>query len=119
MQDKLTADIALPLSYATMQLAMELDKLEPYGKGNHKPLFAQKDLCVSDVRVLGKNRNLVKLKLRPADGSCPPTDAVIFGEGDEIEKELAGKDRLAVMYELDINEYMGSSNLQLIIKDFR
>lgn len=119
MQDKLTADIALPLSYATMKLAEELDKLEPYGKGNPKPLFAQKDLLVSDVKVFGKNRNVVKFKLRPKDGTCKDVDAVMFGEGDEIKTELEGKDTISAMYELDINEYMGNRSVQLVIKDFR
>ncbi|MCR4807300.1 MAG: single-stranded-DNA-specific exonuclease RecJ [Lachnospiraceae bacterium] len=119
MADKLTADIALPLKYATHELARELDRLEPYGKGNARPLFAQKDLLFSDLKVLGKNRNVVKLKLRPEDGSCPGIDAVIFGEGDEIESDISKKQELAVMYELDINEYMGRSEVQLVIKDYR
>ena len=119
MQDKLTADMALPLSYATMQLAGELDKLEPYGKGNPKPLFAQKDLVFSDVRVLGKNRNAVKIKVKPKDNSAKELDAMIFGDGDEIAEDLKGKDDIAIMYELDINEYMGNRSVQLIVKDYR
>ncbi len=119
MQEKLTADIALPLSYATYKLARELDLLEPYGKGNPKPLFVQKDLIASDLRVIGKNRNALKLKLRPADNSCPAIDSIIFGEGDKIAEEIREKKDLAVMYELDINEYMGNNSVQLRIKDYR
>ncbi|MBR6486358.1 MAG: single-stranded-DNA-specific exonuclease RecJ, partial [Lachnospiraceae bacterium] len=119
MQDKLTADIALPLAYATMDLAEELNKLEPYGRGNDKPLFVQKDLSVSDLKVFGKNRNVIKMRLRPTDNSCPALDAIMFGDGDEIEEDLRGRKTLSVMYELEINEYNGRRSVQLRIKDYR
>ncbi len=119
MQEKLTADIALPLSYATYALAEELDMLEPYGKGNPKPLFVQKDLAASDLKVIGKSRNALKFKLMPSDHSCPGVDAIAFGEGDKMAEEINGRKDLAVMYELDINEYMGSRSVQLVVKDYR
>lgn len=119
MAEKITADIALPLSHATFALAGELDKLQPYGVGNPKPLFAQKDLTVSDIRVIGKNRNAVKMKLS-SDASGPgKTDAICFGDGDEIERELRTQKTISVMYELGINEYNGQSNVQLTIKDWK
>ncbi len=119
MAEKLTADIALPLSYATYELAEELEKLEPYGIGNPHPLFAQKDLQISDIRVFGKNRNVVKMKLSEAVPRSQKVDAICFGDGDAIEAELVKKDRISVMYELGINEYNGRSNVQLIIKDWK
>jgi single-stranded-DNA-specific exonuclease len=119
MAEKLTADIALPLSYATYELAEELEKLEPYGIGNPHPLFAQKDLQISDIRVFGKNRNVVKMKLSEAVPGSQKVDAICFGDGDAIEAELVKKDRISVMYELGINEYNGRSNVQLTIKDWK
>ncbi|MCR5234560.1 MAG: single-stranded-DNA-specific exonuclease RecJ [Lachnospiraceae bacterium] len=119
MAEKLTADIALPLSYATYELAEELEKLEPYGIGNPHPLFAQKDLQISDIRVFGKNRNVVKMKLSEAVPGSQKVDAICFGDGDAIEAELVKKDKISVMYELGINEYNGRRNVQLTIKDWK
>ncbi len=119
MQEKLSADMQLPLKYATLRLAEELDRLKPYGKGNTTPLFAEKNLTVSDLRVFGKNRNVVKLRLAPVGKNMPLLDAIMFGDGDEIEKEIKIGDKLAVMYELDINEYNGTRSLQLRIRDYK
>ncbi|MCR5356726.1 MAG: single-stranded-DNA-specific exonuclease RecJ [Lachnospiraceae bacterium] len=118
MADKLTADIALPLEYATMDLAKEIELLEPYGVGNPKPLFAIKDIKVSDIKVFGKNRNVVKMKLSPSSGRVR-ADAVMFGDGDEIADGLKAQDTISVMYELGINEYNGSRSAQLTIRDWR
>lgn len=119
MQEKLSADMQLPLEYATLRLAEELDRLKPYGKGNTTPLFAEKNLTVSELRVFGKNRNVVKLRLAPVGKNMPLLDAIMFGDGDEIEKEIKTGDKLAVMYELDINEYNGTRSLQLRIRDYK
>ena len=119
MVEKMTADIALPLSHATYELAGELEKLQPYGVGNPHPLFAQKDLLISDIRVFGKNRNAVKMKLSEAVPGSKKVDAICFGDGDAIEAELVNRDRISVMYELGINEYNGRRNVQLTIKDWK
>ncbi|MBR5766237.1 MAG: single-stranded-DNA-specific exonuclease RecJ [Lachnospiraceae bacterium] len=118
MTEKLTADIALPIEYATMNLASELDRLGPYGVGNPRALFATKDLKVSDIKVLGKNRNVVKMKLRSGNGRGM-AEAIMYGDGDEISADLKSSDTIAIMYELGINEYNGSKSVQLTIRDWR
>ena len=57
---KITIDVPMPISYLTKGLTEELSILEPFGKGNTKPLFAQKDLRVLNLRILGKNQNVRK-----------------------------------------------------------
>ena len=76
MTEKMLIDIPLPVEYATMDLAKELSKLEPYGNGNRRPLFARKDLIPYDIKVLGKNRNTVKLKLRSGDHATGSAEAI-------------------------------------------
>ena len=119
LTEKLTADIAMPISHATLKLAKEIKILEPYGMGNPRPLFADKDLICEDIRVFGKHRNVVRMKLTKADGSGFKTDAVCFGDGDSIEAELKTKDRISVMYELSVNEYMGQEKPELSLKDWK
>ncbi|MCR5420295.1 MAG: single-stranded-DNA-specific exonuclease RecJ [Lachnospiraceae bacterium] len=119
LTEKIRADIALPLKYASLKLAKELRLLEPYGMGNNKPLFAQKDLAIKDIKVFGKNRNVVKFKVGNRSIDTIWKDAVIFGEGEELEEELKNKNNISIMYELGINEYMGEEKEQLIIKDHK
>ena len=103
-------DVPMPLEYVTEGLVEELKRLEPFGQGNEKPLFAQKGLMIRSLRVLGKNRNVVKLGLVTDTGLS--MDGLLFGDGDAIQRELAGKDRIDIVYYPDINEYNG--NLSLI-----
>ncbi len=119
MTEKLVADIPLPLNYATMELASELGKLEPFGYGNSKPLFVRKDLTVSDISVVGSEGKVVRMKLKSAETGALGVDAVMFGETAQRGKELKNKDAIAAVYELGINEYRGSKKVQLVIKDWR
>ena len=94
-------DVPMPLEYVTEGLVEELKRLEPFGQGNEKPLFAQKGLMIRSLRVLGKNRNVVKLGLVTDTGLS--MDGLLFGDGDAIQRELAGKDRIDIVYYPDIN----------------
>lgn len=68
----------MPITYITKNLIRQLSLLEPFGKGNTKPLFAQKGLTVLNYRIFGKNRNVVKVQLADAGGY--QMDGVYFGE---------------------------------------
>lgn len=72
----------MPVSYINKELVEEISLLEPFGKGNTKPIFAQKGLRVLSSRILGKNRNVAKLQL--SDGAGCVVEAVYFGEADEF-----------------------------------
>ena len=63
LEEKVHIDIALPLAHVTMEFVEELEKLEPFGMGNSKPVFAQKDVVVLREQILGKNKNVGKLLL--------------------------------------------------------
>ena len=72
-------DVPMPLSYVTKELVEEMELLEPFGKGNPKPVFADKNIRVREKRVVGKNRNVLKLTLGDAYGYV--YDAVYLGCG--------------------------------------
>ena len=110
-------DVPMPLEYVTEGLVEELKRLEPFGQENEKPLFAQKGLMIRSLRVLGKNRNGVKLGLVTETGLS--MDGLVFGDGDAIQRELAGKDRIDIVYYPDINEYNGNRTLQAVIRNYK
>lgn len=110
-------DVPMPLEYVTEGLVEELKRLEPFGQGNEKPMFAQKGLMIRSLRVLGKNRNVVKLGLVTDTGLS--MDGLLFGDGDALQRELAGRDRIDIVYYPDINEYNGNRTLQAVIRNYK
>ena len=115
--EKVTIDVPMPIHYIRKDLVQELSLLEPFGKGNEKPLFAQKNLWVSQMRVFGKNRNVVKMRLTDENGY--PMDGVYFGNGDEFAEEGRGKLKISIVYYPDINMYQGRESLQVIIRHYQ
>lgn len=110
-------DVPMPLDYVSEGLVSELKGLEPFGQGNEKPQFAQKDLLIRSVRVLGKNKNLVKMSLVTENGLS--MDGLLFADGPEFERELAGRNRIDIVYYPDVNEYNGTRTLQAVIKNYK
>lgn len=114
---KIWIDVPLPLEYVSEQLVQELRVLEPFGNGNEKPQFAQKDLMIRNVRILGKNRNAVKMMLVTPQGL--PMEGMLFTEGDRFLEELGDRRVIDVIYYPDINEYNGRRSLQIMIKEYK
>lgn len=110
-------DVPMPMEYVTEGLVEELKRLEPFGQGNEKPMFAQKGLMIRSLRVLGKNRNVVKLGLVTDTGLS--MEGLLFGDGDAVQRELAGKDRIDIVYYPDVNEYNGNRTLQAVIRNYK
>lgn len=128
---KVRIDVAMPISYVTEELIQQLDKLAPFGKGNEKPLFAQKDLNVLSAKIMGKDRTVVKVMLESNDGfMCEGIyfDAQEFSENiiawfgqEEYDKLLHGwlnNVVLNVAYYPAVNEYNGNRTIQLQIKRY-
>lgn len=115
--EKVTIDVPMPIHYIRKELIQELAVLEPFGKGNEKPVFAQKGLKIVRSRVLGKNRNVVKLQL--ADEAGYIMEAVYFGNGDAFLEDIHGKERISIVYYPEINSYQGRENLQVVIRHYQ
>lgn len=130
---KIKIDIAMPVGYPDTALVQELELLEPFGKGNVKPLFADKDLKVKNAAIVGRNRNVLKLTLETVYGEN--VAAVYFGDvekfldyyrekyGDaQVEAALCGKNNkilLQIVYYPEINSYNGRESIQIIIRNYR
>ncbi len=130
---KVVIDIALPFGYITEELIMELEYLEPFGKGNQKPVFAERNLVIRKASIFGRNANVLKLLLVNEYGRV--MDAVYFGNIDdflkclidtygqeEVDKIFQNRDnsiRFSVTYYPCINEYGGRRSTQIIIQNYR
>ncbi len=112
-----TFDAVLPIVYAGEQLIRELDLLEPFGKGNEKPLFAAGNLFVRSARIIGKNANVLKLVLE--DGNGNRMEALSFGDVQGDLEYIEGKERISILYYPEVNEYMGRRTVQLVVDAYR
>lgn len=117
LTEKVSIDMQLPLPYISEKLILELDKLEPYGKGNPKPLFVEKNLRVISPRIIGKNHNVLKFQVEDVKGIR--MDAIYFGDVQACMEYMRQKDRMAFTYYPAINEYMGRKNLQMTVVNYR
>ncbi len=129
LMEKVVIDMELPFSYVTEELVAELSLLEPFGKGNTKPVFAGRNIELLNGKILGKNKNVLKLRVRDEKGTV--IDAVYFGSIDTFSETLCGKYGIGAMEDLlsareggfklsltyypDINEYMGKRSPQIVI----
>lgn len=115
--EKIWIDVPLPLEYITEPLIKEVSLLEPFGQGNEKPQFAQRNLFIRSVRVAGKNRNVVMLSLVTESGFM--MEARWFGEGDKFMEEMGSCRHIDVIYYPEINEYNGRRTMQIILREYR
>ena len=116
LRPKILIDVPMPVSYINKELVEEISLLEPFGKGNTRPLFAQKGLRVLSSRILGKNRNVAKLQLSDHTGCV--MEAVYFGEADEFINAVKGSNIISVTYYPEINRYQGRETLQIVIRNY-
>ena len=130
---KVKIDIAMPAGYPNISLVKELNVLEPYGKGNTKPLFADKDLKVKRLSIVGKNRNVLKIQLETVYKEI--VSAVYFGDvesflsyysekygEEEVNLALSGKNNnifMKIVYYPEINRYNGMENIQIVVKNYQ
>jgi single-stranded-DNA-specific exonuclease len=113
---KVVIDVPMPVSYVTKELIGQISLLEPFGKANTKPLFAQKGLRVLNSRILGKNRNVVKLQLMDEQGNV--ADGVYFGDAEEFTAFFASREKISITYYPEINRYQGRESLQIVISNY-
>ena len=133
MKEKVTIDMEMPFGCVTEGLVKELELLEPFGKGNTKPVFAARDVTLLGARILGKNRTVLKLQVQDVNG-CR-IEAMLFHHADdflgkleeqygktEVEALLKGRGRqirISMTYYPDINEYMGKKTPQIVVTHYR
>lgn len=130
---KIKIDISMPVDYPDIPLVNELLLLEPFGKANVKPQFADKNLGIDRAVVVGKNQNVLKLTLKTERGKS--ISAVYFGDVEEfreyygrkygeneVQQAFLGRTngiRMSVVYYPEINRYQGNESIQIVIKNYQ
>lgn len=113
---KIVIDVPMPISYINYDLINQLSVLEPFGKGNGKPLFAQKNLRVLKFGIYGKTQNTVKVQLMDENGI--QMDGMYWGDVKTFAEFLKNHSRISVTYYPQINSYMGRDSLQIVIQNY-
>jgi len=130
---KVTIDSILPLDSISYELINDLERLEPFGKANSKPLFAEKNVNVLKATILGKNKNVLKFKIKTKFNKA--LDAIYFGDIYEFEEMINykyGNGELQKLYDgayndvkvdlvfyPSINEYNGNVSIQIVVQNYR
>lgn len=130
---KIMIDASLPLEYLNINLIKELDVLEPFGKGNAKPVFGVRDVKVTKAMLLGKDKNILKLRLLTNNNLT--IDAMIFNDLENFENKVIekyGNEGLDNLYNKfnnnismdftfypSINEWNGNKSIQIIVNGIR
>lgn len=133
MAEVVRLDAVLPMSYFTVDTIRQLSVLEPCGKSNTKPVFADRNIKVTRAGIVGVNRNVLKLHLLDSKGN--PVAGVYFGEvekflaflsekfgSEEVDAAMHGKEnsiQFAAVYEPAVDTYSGRESVQAIIRRFR
>lgn len=133
LTQKILIDVPMPVDYITEELIHGLDVLEPFGKGNEKPLFAEKHLNLLSARIMGKNRNVLKFLVSNDHGAM--IEALYFGDTEALQAELRayygeeetqklfwGKENsvyASFIYYPSVNEYQGRKTLQIVVRNYK
>ena len=130
---KIMIDVPMPLDYIKEKLVRELSVLEPFGKANAKPVFAERNLKILRAQVIGRKRNVLKMLVQNSSGCT--MEALYFGDipGFEdyirenfgsVELELLRQGRsssvvLSMTYYPSVNEFRGNKTLQIVIQNYQ
>lgn len=116
LRPKIVIDVPMPVSYITKELVEQISLLEPFGKGNtNRSLRRKISECLIAV-IIGKNKNVVKLKLLDSQGIS--VEGIYFGEAEDFVNFIREKDSISVTYYPEINRFRGRESLQIIIQNY-
>lgn len=114
---KIKIDVPMPLDYLNTELIRQLELLEPFGKGNEKPVFADRNIRVLSSRIVGKNQNVLKLRLET--GSGQRFGGVYFGDVQEFSDFLdQRKEGISLVYYPQINTYQGREEIEVVVTHY-
>ena len=116
LEEKVWIDVVLPFSYLKEDFVRSLACLEPFGRGNEKPAFAQKNVLVKNFQILGKNKNAIKLYLEDEQGVR--VEGMIFEDAEKFLNNKASRKNLNLLYYPRIHEYNNVKQLQLVISEY-
>lgn len=117
MAERIHIDMKLPFAYINEDLIREFSLLAPFGKGNTRPLFAEKNLRVYYPQIVGKNQNVLKFQVQDPAGNR--MEAIYFGEAKKCLEYIQRKQEMAFTFYPSINEYNGRRTIQLTVVNYQ
>jgi len=115
---RVVIDMEIPFDHINLRLAEELAALEPFGNGNSKPLFVQRDIEVTNTKICGKNKNVCQVILYDKQNETE-LKGVLFNDIDRFITLCEEKGVLDLCFNIEVNEWNNNRNVQLVIKHFR
>lgn len=116
LEEKIVIDVPMPINYVTGKLIEQLDVLEPFGVGNHKPVFAQKGIKVLSEQRLGKDKNVGKYVI--SDGLCK-REMIYFGDLDAFSECYKANNNISIVYYPTINEFRNEKSIQIVLNAYK
>ena len=116
LEEKVWIDVVLPFSYLKEDFVRSLSRLEPFGRGNEKPAFAQKNVLLKDFKIVGKNKNAIKLYLEDEQGIR--VEGVLFEDGEKFLNKKSSRNRFNLLYYPKIQVYNNIKQLQVVVSEY-
>ena len=116
LEEKVWIDVVLPFSYLKEDFVRSLSRLEPFGRGNEKPAFAQKNVLLKDYKIVGKNKNTIKLYLEDEQGIR--VEGVLFEDGEKFLNKKSSRNRFNLLYYPKIQVYNNIKQLQVVVSEY-
>lgn len=113
---KVMIDVILPVDFLTQSFIKQLEILEPFGKGNEKPVFAQSNVRATRAEIIGKNKNVLKITFNSRN--CK--SGVCFHDIEAKEQILNQNGKLydfKMLYYPTLNEWNGVTSIQANVQD--
>ena len=118
LTEKVVIDMELPFAAITEHFIEELEYLEPFGKGNTKPVFAARGVAMQHVKIIGKNKNVAKATAIDAAGNR--MEAICFHDAQEFaERCERNNGKMSITFYPGINEFRGERQIQIVITHYR
>ena len=118
LTEKVVIDMELPFTAITEQFIEELEYMEPFGKGNTKPVFAARGVFMQHVKIIGKNKNVAKATAIDAAGNR--MEAICFHDAQEFAKQCERNNgKMSITFYPGINEFRGERQIQIVITHYR
>ena len=118
LTEKVVIDMELPFAAITEQFIEELEYMEPFGKGNTKPVFAARGVAMQHVKIIGKNKNVAKATAIDVAGNR--MEAICFHDAQEFaERCERNNGKMSITFYPGINEFRGERKIQIVITHYR
>ena len=118
LTEKVVIDMELPFAAITEHFIEELEYMEPFGKGNTKPVFAARGVAMQHVKIIGKNKNVAKATAIDAAGNR--MEAICFHDAQEFaERCERDNGKMSITFYPGIKEFRGDRQIQIVITHYR